>query len=215
MKNSDSEIPFSKCLFLPFASLLTALPAPVLIWVCKFVHAHCCTDLAPAVVLLLNRWHPEDCAPPQPKREMVTPCWWRSPAPTTNKSTTRRRLLAAWGFPAHRFRVIWPVHANSTSCRCASLPPASVRKALNWRCGSVSPSLKEAVVALAFSLQPEPLRKTIGRACAAYLAQVIRPGMRICIGSGRTLYEAIEWISPARCPTCRLCRPWAASATKR
>jgi DNA-binding transcriptional regulator LsrR (DeoR family) len=61
-------------------------------------------------------------------------------------------------------------------------------------------SLKDAVVASAFNIQPEPLRKTIGRACADYLAQKIRPGLRVCIGSGRTLREAIGWIHPHRVP---------------
>jgi len=61
-------------------------------------------------------------------------------------------------------------------------------------------SLKEAVVASAFNLQPELLRKTIGRACADILSQKIRPGMRVCIGSGRTLHETIGWIHPRRVP---------------
>jgi DNA-binding transcriptional regulator LsrR (DeoR family) len=62
------------------------------------------------------------------------------------------------------------------------------------------PCLQEAVVALAFSLQPEPLRKTIGRACADYLTQAIRPGVRVCLGSGRTLFAAIEWLTPRQVP---------------
>ena len=58
------------------------------------------------------------------------------------------------------------------------------------------PSLKEAVVAPVFNLRPGPLRKTIGRACAAYLEEVIRPGLRICVGSGRTLWEVFSWLRP-------------------
>lgn len=57
-------------------------------------------------------------------------------------------------------------------------------------------TLKEAIVAAAFTLQPEPLRRTIGRACAEYLERKIRPGHRVCIGSGRTLSAAVGWIHP-------------------
>lgn len=60
------------------------------------------------------------------------------------------------------------------------------------------PSLKDAIVASAFNSQPDPLRKTIGRACAEYLERKVRPGLRLCIGSGRTLHEVIHWIHPRR-----------------
>jgi len=73
---------------------------------------------------------------------------------------------------------------------------ASLERALKRR----FKSLKDAVVAAAFNLQPEPLRKTIGRACADYLSQKIRPGTRVCLGSGRTLFEAINAIHPRRVP---------------
>jgi DNA-binding transcriptional regulator LsrR (DeoR family) len=59
-------------------------------------------------------------------------------------------------------------------------------------------ALKEAVVVPVFNLQPEPLRKTIGRACAQYLQKVIRPGLRICVGSGRTLFEVFNWVHPTK-----------------
>ena len=55
---------------------------------------------------------------------------------------------------------------------------ASLERALKRRFHT----LKDAVVASAFNLQPDPLRRTIGRACADYLAQKVRPGLRICIG---------------------------------
>ncbi len=61
-------------------------------------------------------------------------------------------------------------------------------------------SLKEAIVASTFSFQIEAIRKTIGRACAGYLEQKIRPGLRLCIGSGRTLREVINWMHPHRAP---------------
>jgi DNA-binding transcriptional regulator LsrR (DeoR family) len=57
-------------------------------------------------------------------------------------------------------------------------------------------SLKEAVVAPVFNPRPGPLRKTVGRACAQYLEQVIQPGLRICVGSGRTVWEAFSWLRP-------------------
>jgi deoxyribonucleoside regulator len=60
--------------------------------------------------------------------------------------------------------------------------------------------LKKAIVVPAFSLQPEQLRKTIARACAHYLEQLVRPGLRICIGSGRTLCEVCKWLLPTRVP---------------
>ena len=58
-------------------------------------------------------------------------------------------------------------------------------------------SLKEAVVAPVFNMRPGPLRKTIARTCAHYLEQVVRPGLRICVGSGRTLCEVFNWLQPS------------------
>jgi DNA-binding transcriptional regulator LsrR (DeoR family) len=60
--------------------------------------------------------------------------------------------------------------------------------------------LEHAVVASAFNLQPEPLRKTLGHACAQYLERRLRPGMWVCIGSGRTLYEMTNWLHPRPVP---------------
>ena len=60
--------------------------------------------------------------------------------------------------------------------------------------------LKKAIVVPAFNLQPQQLRKTIARACAQYLGQIVRPGLRICIGSGRTLFEVCKWLRPTRVP---------------
>ena len=60
--------------------------------------------------------------------------------------------------------------------------------------------LKKAIVVPAFNLQPAQLRKTIARACAHYLEQLVRPGLRICIGSGRTLFEVCKWLRPTRVP---------------
>jgi DNA-binding transcriptional regulator LsrR (DeoR family) len=61
-------------------------------------------------------------------------------------------------------------------------------------------TLKEAVVAVAFNLQPDRLRQTLGRAGAQFLEQRLRPGSRLCIGSGRTLYDMITWLHPRRVP---------------
>ena len=55
-------------------------------------------------------------------------------------------------------------------------------------------------MAPAFNLQPEQLRRTIARLGAHYLEQVVRPGLRICVGSGRTLYEVCKWLRPAKIP---------------
>ena len=61
-------------------------------------------------------------------------------------------------------------------------------------------ALREAIVVPVFNLQPAPLRKTIGRACAHYLEQTIRPGVRMCVGSGRTLCEVFDWLHPTQVP---------------
>jgi len=61
-------------------------------------------------------------------------------------------------------------------------------------------ALREAIVAPVFNLKPEQLRSTIARFAADYLEQVVRPGLRICVGSGRTLYEVCRWLRPARMP---------------
>ncbi|MBN1286065.1 MAG: sugar-binding transcriptional regulator [Anaerolineae bacterium] len=58
----------------------------------------------------------------------------------------------------------------------------------------VFPSLKDAVVIPLFANQSDVLLKTIGRACAEYLYEHLVPGQRLCIGSGRTLRETINWM---------------------
>jgi deoxyribonucleoside regulator len=55
------------------------------------------------------------------------------------------------------------------------------------------PSLKDAVVVPLFANQSDALLKTIGRACAEYLYEHLTPGQRLCIGSGHTLRETINW----------------------
>ncbi len=61
-------------------------------------------------------------------------------------------------------------------------------------------TLREAIVAPVFNLKPDQLRRTIARHGAYYLEQVVRPGLRICVGSGRTLYEVCKWLRPAKIP---------------
>ena len=58
------------------------------------------------------------------------------------------------------------------------------------------PLLREAVVAPAFNMQQAALRRTIGRTAALYLEKLIRPGLRLCVGSGRSLCEVFEWLKP-------------------
>ncbi len=60
--------------------------------------------------------------------------------------------------------------------------------------------LREAIVVPVFNLQPELLRKTIGRAGAQYLDRIVQPGRRICVGSGRTLCEVFGWLHPKSVP---------------
>jgi deoxyribonucleoside regulator len=62
------------------------------------------------------------------------------------------------------------------------------------------PNLKEAVVVPAFKTSQDILRKTIGRVAAAYFAQLIIPGMNICLGSGRTLREVVYYLRPNQIP---------------
>lgn len=58
------------------------------------------------------------------------------------------------------------------------------------------PLLRDAVVAPAFNMQEEALRRTIGRAAARYLETRVLPGMRLCVGSGRSLCEVFTWLKP-------------------
>ena len=102
-----------------------------------------------------------------------------------SRSQVSRYLAKARQLNLVQVRVVAPGE------RAASLERALKRQ---FKC------LKEAVVAAAFNLQPDPLRKTIGRACADYLSQRIQPGMRVCLGSGRTLFEAINAIHPRFVP---------------
>ena len=102
-----------------------------------------------------------------------------------SRSQVSRYLAKARQLNLVQVRVVAPGE------RAASLERALKRQ---FKC------LKEAVVAAAFNLQPDPLRKTIGRACADYLSQRIRPGMQVCLGSGRTLFEAINAIHPRHVP---------------
>jgi DNA-binding transcriptional regulator LsrR (DeoR family) len=58
------------------------------------------------------------------------------------------------------------------------------------------PLLRDAVVAPAFNMQEAALRRTIGRAAARYLEKLVRPGIRLCVGSGRSLCEVFQWLKP-------------------
>ena len=58
-------------------------------------------------------------------------------------------------------------------------------------------ALKEAVVAPVFNLRSGALRKTIARSGAYYLEKIVRPGLRMCVGSGRTLCEVFNWLQPS------------------
>jgi deoxyribonucleoside regulator len=62
------------------------------------------------------------------------------------------------------------------------------------------PYLKETVVVPAFKTSPDILRKTIGRVAASYFEEMIIPGMNICLGSGRTLREVVNYLHPNQIP---------------
>ena len=49
-------------------------------------------------------------------------------------------------------------------------------------------------------MQPEQLRRTIARLGAHYLEQIVRPGLCICVGLGRTLVEVCKRLRPAKIP---------------
>jgi DNA-binding transcriptional regulator LsrR (DeoR family) len=100
-----------------------------------------------------------------------------------SRSQVSRYLAQAKGLNLVQFRVMYPDE------RMKKVEGSLVERFKD---------LKEAVVVPVFNLQPEPLRKTIGRACAQHLQKVIRPGLRICVGSGRTLSEAFKWVRPTK-----------------
>ncbi len=54
------------------------------------------------------------------------------------------------------------------------------------------PELKAVVVAPTFSPEPDAQRAMIGRFAANYLAEIVQPGMRLALGSGRTLRETVD-----------------------
>jgi deoxyribonucleoside regulator len=62
------------------------------------------------------------------------------------------------------------------------------------------PGLREAVITPAFNTSPEVLRKSIGRTAASYFQELIRPGAKICIGSGRSLRELVNYLRPGAVP---------------
>lgn len=62
------------------------------------------------------------------------------------------------------------------------------------------PGLRDAVVTPAFHTLPEVLRKAIGRTAASYFQGFIRPGIKICIGSGRSLREMVNYLKPGVIP---------------
>lgn len=65
---------------------------------------------------------------------------------------------------------------------------------IEQRLQNAFPSLKEVVVAPAFNGEEVTLRRTIGRAAARYLEARVKPGMRLCVGSGRSLCEVFKWL---------------------
>ncbi|MHC1783246.1 MAG: sugar-binding transcriptional regulator [Anaerolineaceae bacterium] len=100
-----------------------------------------------------------------------------------SRSQISRYLQQAKDLNIVQFRVIFPDERIS-----------NVESALKERFNF----LNEAIVVPVFNLQPDSLRKMIARACANYLKKNIRPGMQICVGSGRTLCEVFSWMSPSK-----------------
>jgi DNA-binding transcriptional regulator LsrR (DeoR family) len=78
--------------------------------------------------------------------------------------------------------------------------PEDHMSALEERLGAAFPGLQEVIVAPAFQMSDAALRRTIGRAAARYLEQKIRPGARVCVGSGRSLCEVFTWLKPQNIP---------------
>lgn len=100
-----------------------------------------------------------------------------------SRSQVSRYLTQAKDLNIVQVRVVYPNERIAAA-------EAALTKRFNF--------LKEAIVVPVFNLQPEPLRKTIARACAHYLEKIIRPGQRICVGSGRTLCEVFNWVSQTK-----------------
>lgn len=57
------------------------------------------------------------------------------------------------------------------------------------------PHLREVVVASAFASDPLTLRQTVARATARVIEQVVKPGMTIGTGAGRTLAATVDLLS--------------------
>lgn len=57
------------------------------------------------------------------------------------------------------------------------------------------PELKAVIVAPTFSAEPDAQRAMVGRFAANYLAEIVQPGMRLALGSGRTLRETVDALS--------------------
>jgi dihydroxyacetone kinase-like protein len=70
--------------------------------------------------------------------------------------------------------------------------PDARDRSLETALRSTFPSLRGAVVASVFSANPSTVRRAIARAGARLLARLVRPGMTISIGAGRTRAARVD-----------------------
>lgn len=100
-----------------------------------------------------------------------------------SRSQVSRYLAQAWEQNLIQVRVVAPGdHMQSIEAHLKQ----------RFRC------LQDVVVVPSLSQNADASRKTIGRACAQYLEKVVRPGLRVCVGSGRTLCEVFHWLHPQK-----------------
>lgn len=73
--------------------------------------------------------------------------------------------------------------------------PAARAEDLERALRSRYPHLREVVVASAFAADPQTIRQTVARATARLVGRLVRPGMTIGTGAGRTLAATVELLA--------------------
>lgn len=78
--------------------------------------------------------------------------------------------------------------------------PASRAVDLEGALRARHPHLREVRVAAVFSHDPEVVRNAVGRTGAALVEGLLRPGMTVCVGAGRTLSTMVGLLPPRVVP---------------
>jgi len=72
------------------------------------------------------------------------------------------------------------------------VPPESRDQELEAALGARFPHLREIVVGSAFGSSPATIRQTVARASARLVDRLVKPGMTLCFGAGRTLAATVD-----------------------